>query len=484
MPPYFVSPIDTSKAAEKFHIPGNFFGPAPVTPMTLGLGLKMNNKKIAVIGSGISGLSAAWLLSKRHDVTLYEPGQHIGGHANTVDVDTPDGRIPVDTGFIVFNTNNYPNLTALYEHLGVATHQTAMSFAFSLKQGAYEYSGTGANGFFGQRRNVFNLDHWRLLKDIKTFFETAGDRAESYSQGTSLGAFLKKERYSRPFIEDHILPMGAAIWSSSTEKMLSFPARAYLDFYANHGLLQFVGRPMWRSVIGGSRAYVEKLIADAGDRLEVQTGNGAARISRHADHVTVTDQRGALRPFDDVVFATHADVTLKLLEDPSEEECNLLGAFGYQKNRAVLHRDTKLMPRRRRLWSSWNYIKPARGPDSEPCVTYWMNKLQKLPTSTDLFVTLNPSTDIDPDLIEGEFDYDHPVFSTDAMQAQSGLWSLQGQRRSWFCGAYFGYGFHEDGIQSGLAVAEALGGMRRPWLVENESGRIHLPDTDIQQAAE
>ena len=440
----------------------------------------MTRQKIAVIGSGIAGLSAAWLLSKKHQVTLYEAADRLGGHANTLDVDTPDGRTPVDTGFIVYNQRNYPNLSALFHHLGVATDETEMSFALSTGGGAYEYSGSGFFGFFGQWRNSLSRRHWRLLRDLSRFFATAKDRIASGGHDMSLGEFLDAEGYGESFIADHIVPMGAAIWSTDADEMLRFPARSFIDFYDNHGMLQFNDRPLWRTVTGGSRNYVEKIVAD-GD-IEVITGTPIARLVRHPNYVHVTDMGGVSRPFDHVVVASQADQALAMLDQPDEAETNLLSRFGYQFNKAVLHRDTRWMPRRKHLWSSWNYLR--NGPDEGLCVTYWMNRLQPLPTQSNFFVTLNPTAPIHAKFVDAEIDYRHPVFDAGAMEAQRDLWSIQGVRRTWFCGSYFGFGFHEDGIQSGLAVAEQLGGIRRPWEVENESGRLASPVAASLEAAE
>lgn len=433
----------------------------------------MHRLNIAVVGSGISGLSAAWLLSKRHRVTLYEADNHLGGHAHTVDVDVADGQVPVDTGFIVYNEHNYPNLTTFFNHLKVPTVPTEMSFALSLEGGAYEYAGAGFNGFFGQRRNLFRPAHWQMLRDISRFFRTAAARVAHYPARITLGEFLEREEYSPVFVRDHILPMGAAIWSTPMAGMLAFPASSFIDFYANHGMLQFRGRPAWRSVTGGSREYVSRLVSDGG--FEVQTGNPVRRIVRHRDYVYISDSRSVARPFDQVVVATHADQALKLLDEPSSLEADHLRRFTYERNRAVLHRDPRWMPKRRQLWSSWNYLKTEAGHESGLCLTYWMNRLQNLNTRTNLFVTLNPGQEIHPKAVEGTYDYSHPVFDSAANDAQKSLWVLQGLNRTWFCGSYFGYGFHEDGAQAGLAVAEQLGGVRRPWQVENASGRITLP---------
>lgn len=423
----------------------------------------MKGQKIAIVGSGVSGLSAAWLLSKTHQVTLYEADSYVGGHANTVDVETAEGTVPVDTGFIVFNEANYPNLTALFDHLGVESHFTEMTFALSLERGRYEYSGTGATGYFGQKRNLANIGHWGMLIDLLRFFRSAQQRLSAYDETVTLGDFLRAERYSDRFIFSHIIPLGAAIWSTDAAAMLDYPARTIIDFYANHGLLRIIGRPVWRTVRGGSRAYVNALLKDGG--FEVMTGNPVQRISRHGNHVHIADSRGTIRPFDHVVLATHADQALKLIENPSTLESELLGSFSYQRNHAVLHRDKRFMPKRRGLWSAWNYLQNGHAGEEELCVTYWMNELQDLQTRTNLFVTLNPKEALHPEMVEQSFDYDHPVFDNTALRAQRDLWMLQGQQRTWFCGAHFGHGFHEDGARSGLAVAEALGGIRRPWPV-------------------
>jgi predicted NAD/FAD-binding protein len=442
----------------------------------------MERLNIAVVGSGIAGLSAAWLLSKRHRVTLYESDTHIGGHANTVDVETPDGPVAVDTGFIVYNEPNYPNLTALFNHLGIRTQATEMSFALSLDDADYEYAGSGVNGFFGQRRNIARPRHWQMLVEISRFFRTAQARVRLYPDTIGLGEFFLLEGYSSSFVEDHIIPMGAAIWSTSMVDMLAFPARSYVDFYANHGMLQFRERSLWQTVNGGSRTYVNALVEDGG--FEVLRQTPVSRVVRHQAYVHIADARGVVRPFDHVVMATHADQTLALLSNLDPLEAKLLGAFAYQRNRAVLHRDRRLMPKRLRLWSSWNYRKTGQGVQADLCVTYWMNRLQSLPTNTNLFVTLNPNIEIHPKAVEAAIDYDHPVFDSAAIAAQGDLWDLQGIRRTWFCGSYFGYGFHEDGAQSGLAVAEQLGQVRRPWNVNNESGRISIADPGFTEAAE
>jgi uncharacterized protein len=435
----------------------------------------MRPMNIAVIGSGIAGLSAAWLLSRHHTVTLYERDHRLGGHSNTVDVPTQSDQppLPVDTGFIVYNTQSYPNLVALFAHLGVDTASSDMSFAFSRDGGAYEYSGTGFGGIFGQGVNLLRPSHLRMLMDIKRFFAAArGLLDASPATEQSLGDYLAANGYSQAFIERHILPMAAAIWSCPGQSILSFPVLTFARFFANHGLLQVRNRPEWRTVTGGSRIYVDRLKRDFSGRIMLDRHISA--VQRDPSGVTIADSTGKRERFDACVIAAHADDALAMLADPDSRERELLSAFTYQQNRAILHTDTALMPRRRRIWASWNYLSEGQAKAAPPCVTYWMNRLQPLRTHDAHFVTLNPSRPIRKDRQIAAFDYAHPVFDQRAMTAQTQLWSLQGHRRTWFCGSYFGYGFHEDGLQSGLAAAEHIGGVRRPWTVANESGRICL----------
>ena len=430
--------------------------------------------RIAVVGAGIGGLSSAWLLSRRHDVTLFEQDNRLGGHSNTVEL---PGSVPVDTGFIVYNTQSYPNLVALFDQLAVATARSDMSFAFSQDGGTYEYSGTGFLGIFGQGINLLRPSHLLMLRDIKRFFGDARQLLLApVPTQQSLGDFLVAGGYSDAFITRHILPMAAAIWSCPGHEILRFPVLAFARFFANHGLLQVKNRPEWRTVAGGSRSYVARLRQEF--RGNVELGCRIVAVQRDADGVTVVGADGHARRFDACVIAAHADSALAMLADADARERALLGSFIYQMNRAVLHTDRALMPQRRRVWASWNYLSanvanPAAdaGP---PCVTYWMNRLQPLDTNVDHFVTLNPTRPVQPEAQIAAFDYAHPVFDQRATTAQTQLWELQGRRRTWFCGSYFGYGFHEDGLQSGLAVAEDIGGVRRPWTVANESSRIHL----------
>jgi uncharacterized protein len=431
---------------------------------------KERRLKIAVVGSGIAGLGAAWLLAKRHDVTVIERADRLGGHSHTVDVVDGGAACPVDMGFIVYNTASYPNLIALFDTLDVATAPTNMSFAVSRNNGAYEYSGSGFGGVFGQRRNLANPRHWRMVSDILRFFRAAP--AVLNGPDLTLGNYLAAHRYSDAFIEDHILPMAAAIWSMPKTQALEFPAKAFVRFFANHGLLQARNRPEWRTVAGGSRTYVDAIRATLPGG--VRTGSGVAAVTRSDMGCTVIDGKGAQNLFDHVVIAAHADDALALLTDASADERRLLGAFRYTANRAVLHDDPRFMPKRRAVWASWNYLDKGRDDTAAPSVTYWMNRLQPLGISRDLFVSLNPAEALKRERILATFDATHPVFDSTAIAAQRQLWSLQGQRNTWFCGAHFGYGFHEDGLQAGLAVAEQLGGLMRPWQVAEPSGRIHV----------
>jgi predicted NAD/FAD-binding protein len=416
-------------------------------------------------------MSAAWLASKHAAVTVYEKNGRLGGHSNTVMVDTRLGPTPVDTGFIVFNDATYPNLVALFDHLGVVSIASDMSFGVSLNGGRTEYSSNDASAFLRGGRNLLSPRFWSMTFDLLRFYRHAPkDLRDARENLITLGEYLEQRGYGNAFQRDHLLPQAAAIWSASLDEIHHYPACAFVRFFENHGLLKLKGRPKWRTVAGGSRAYVEKLTAAYADR--VRLGAGAVSVTRDAGGVLVRDSRGEERRFDDVIIAAHADEALAMLADPSAEERRLLGAFRYTKNRAVLHTDAALMPRRRALWSSWNYI--GDNPEGGCVVSYWMNKLQRLDCREQIFLTLNPTAMPRDGTILYDTEYEHPLFDAAAIRAQEQIWSLQGARNTWFCGAYFGAGFHEDGLQAGLAVAEQLTGTRRPWRVEDESGRIHL----------
>jgi predicted NAD/FAD-binding protein len=441
--------------------------------------LPQRGQDFAVVGSGIAGMSAAWLLSKGHRVTVYEREDWIGGHSHTVEVPGADGPVAVDTGFIVYNEKNYPNLTALFAHLDVPTKRSCMEFAVSLDDGAFEYAGT-LPGLVAQPACLMRPEYWAMLRDTLRFYREA-PLLTAEARKMSLGAFLDWRNYSSAFARLHLLPMGAAIWSSSIEDMRAHPLRAFVRFFENHGLLKLSGRPKWRTVDGGSREYVKRLTAAYADK--VRTSAGVQTILRDAEGVTIIDAHGEPRRHDGVIIASHADQALAMLSDASESERAVLGAFQYRPNRTVLHSDPALMPKRQRAWASWNYIGSSEASENaDLCVTYWMNKLQGIDAKTPLFVTLNPNTMPREDTIHGEWSYAHPVFDAAALDAQERLWTLQGVNRTWFCGSYFGSGFHEDGLQAGLAAAEAAGGVRRPWNVVNESGRIVLAP-DLQPVA-
>ena len=432
-------------------------------------------KKIAVAGAGISGLAAAWLLARRHDVTLFEAENRLGGHSHTVMA----GEIPVDTGFIVYNEPAYPNLTALFQHLGVATQQSDMSFSVSLDSGRLEYSGSNLTGLFAQPANLLRPRFWAMLRDIARFYREAPAALHQLGEAR-LDEYLRMAGFGAAFCEDHLYPMIAAIWSTPAGQAGALPAASFIRFCENHGLLRMTGRPAWRTVTGGSREYVSKLRADF--RGQVMTRRPVVGLREIPGGVALRDALGVTERFDEVVLAMHADQALRLLEDATPEERDVLGAFRYTRNEAVLHQDPRLMPRRHAAWAAWNYA--AGSTSDEPvAVTYWMNALQTLPGSRDYFVTLNPHIEPAPAHVLHRQTYEHPVFDVPALRAQKQLWNLQGMKHRWFCGAYFGAGFHEDGLQAGLAVAEALGGIRRPWRVQAESARISLPIRQLEVAA-
>lgn len=418
--------------------------------------------KIAVVGGGISGLGAAWLLARRHEVTLFESAPRLGGHANTVEIRLDDRHVPVDTGFIVYNEPNYPNLTRLFDKLSVETVASDMSFAVSLDAGGFEYAGD-ALGLFAQPANLIRADFWRLFRDLLRFYRGSSHLATRHDlDRLTLGQLLAEGGYSDLFARRHILPMAAAIWSSTLEDILAYPARTFVQFFENHGLFNLGERPRWRSVRGGSRRYVEALSASFRDRVRLSTPVVAVR--RTAAGITLRDAAGDEQRFDQLVLATHADQALAILgRDADAEERRTLGAFRYQENRAVLHRDPALMPRRRRVWASWNYLADGDAKTTDRiAVSYWMNRLQQLDTGQDVFVTLNPVSEPAPHLTHGEFVYHHPQFDRAALDAQERLPMIQGLNRVWFCGSYCGYGFHEDGLEAGFAVAAALG-ESAPW---------------------
>jgi predicted NAD/FAD-binding protein len=430
-------------------------------------------RSIAVVGGGVAGLGAAWTLSHRHRVTLYDREARFGGHANTVEIALDGGMVPVDTGFIVYNELNYPNLVALFNQLGVETVASEMSFGVSLDGGRLEYSGSDTNGLFAQRLNALRPRFWRMLSDIRRFYASADGYLDTVAGSCSIGELLDREGYSEAFASDHLVPMAAAIWSASRDDIRNYPADSFIRFFDNHGLLNLGQRPQWHTVKGGSREYVARLLADS--EVELAAATEVAKITRGVDAVRVTDVDGGVEMYDDVVIATHADQALNLLDDADDTERSVLGTFGYSSNRAWLHEDESFMPRRRAAWSSWNYLQAPGHSNSAPLsVSYWMNRLQALPSAHQIFVTLNPVQTPDERKVHGCFDYEHPIFTAATSRQQERSALIQGCRRTWFCGSYFGHGFHEDALQSGLWVAEQLGA-RRPWGGDGEFDR--LPET-------
>ena len=420
------------------------------------------NRQVAVVGSGIGGASAAWLLREHADVTLFEAERRFGGHTSTATVDDPRGPIAIDTGFMVFNRPNYPLLSSLFDHLDISTYPTDMSFSASIDNGRLEYAGTDFNGLFGQRRNLLNPSFWRLLSNIVSF-NRQGHQAlqRDIDPSLTLDRFLDQAGLSQKFRDHYLYPMAAAIWSCPRDQIGQFPALTFLRFFSNHGLIQLNDRPQWHTVEGGSSTYMRRLIDDLGERAV--GGQAVKKVIRRDSGVDVVRADGRIGHFDDVVLACHSDQALALLESPAPSESAVLSAIPYQSNRVLLHRDPALMPKQRRVWSSWNYLSDQQGDAARAvAVTYWMNSLQRLDTAQDYFVSLNPLRDPQPDTVVAEYEYHHPVFSLDALTAQKQLHRIQGRDGIWFAGAWTGYGFHEDGMRSGVEVAQALGASV-PW---------------------
>ena len=410
--------------------------------------------KIAIIGGGISGLTAAHLLCGEHEITLFEANDYLGGHTNTLDVQHDGRQYAVDTGFIVFNERTYPNFIKLLERLGVPSQPSVMSFAVVCLTSGLQYSATNLDTLFAQRKNLLSLPFWRMLLEILRFNRASAELYRCSDMSLTLGEYLQAHGYSKMFIEKFLLPMGAAVWSADPGQFLKFPAAAFVQFFTNHGMLTVFDQPTWRVVQGGSRQYVEPLSRPFRDRLRLSAP--VEKVQRFTNRVTVTQRGGEAEIFDQVIMACHSDQALAMLADPSDAERELLGAIPYQKNDTVLHTDSRLLPGIAKACASWNCLLPLRQQDSV-ALTYWMNLLQTISAPVDFCVTLNSPEAIGPGSIIRRLVYHHPVYSTAAFEAQKRRGEINGVNRTSFCGAYWGWGFHEDGVNSALAVCRQFG---------------------------
>lgn len=413
------------------------------------------SKRIAIVGSGIAGLVAAWVLCRKHAVTLFEADDRIGGHTNTIEFELNGERHAIDTGFIVYNERTYPNFTRLLDRLGVATQTSDMSFSVKCERSGLEYNGHSLNTLFAQRSNLFRPRFWRMIRDILRFNREAVALLGQREDDTTLGTFLDQRGYSESFLRHYILPMGAAIWSTTEDRMLGFPAHFFVRFFHNHGFLSVDDRPTWRVIANGSRRYVEKLIVPFAERIRVATP--VVAIERRADGVLVTARGESAESFDEVVIATHSDQALRMLADPSDAERAILGAIPYQENVALLHTDERLLPRRRLARAAWNYHLPTGNSGARVSLTYDMNVLQSLRTKRRFLVTLNREDAVDPSQVHRRIVYHHPLFTREGVAAQRRHGEISGVRRTHYCGAYWRYGFHEDGVVSAIAVARQFG---------------------------
>ncbi|MBA1338528.1 MAG: putative NAD/FAD-binding protein/Phytoene dehydrogenase-related protein [Pelagibacterales bacterium] len=412
--------------------------------------------KIAVIGSGISGLSAAHFLSKKYKVDLYEKDNHFGGHSYTVDIPEKNSNkiIALDLGFIVFNKINYPNLLNFFNDLDVNYEKSNMSFAVSVKNSNIEYSGNGLNGLFANKSNIFNLKFLKMIKEIISFYKEAENLKVSNYKEETLGNFLKMRNFSDYFVDYHVIPMVAAIWSMPLSLAKKMPMDLFLNFFKNHGLFKIKNRPQWYTVTGRSKVYVKKVLQTVSG--ECFKNHEIKNVNRNKNGVTIYyGSSNEHIDYDQVIFATHADDTLKLIQNPTKNEKDILNSFKYKKNISYLHTDNQLMPNRENAWSSWNSIQ-EKNDLSKNCITYWLNKLQNLKTKNNYFLTLNPIFSINEDKIIKKVEFSHPFYDNETIKAQKKLPELQGVNNSWFCGSYFGYGFHEDGLKSSLDIIKKI----------------------------
>ncbi len=416
------------------------------------------SQKIAVVGGGVAGIVVAYLLQHQHDITLFEQNGYLGGHTHTIEInDGPDSGIAVDTGFIVLNDATYPLFQKLLARLGVDSRIAEMSFGFQCRQTGLVYAGTGLNGLFAQRRNLISPRFLSFLMEIARFSKQARqDLSDENVSSVTLGEYLEERRFSSFMVDNYLVPMAAAIWSTPAVQIANFPAEPFLRFFHNHGLLSFRDRPNWRTVVGGSHAYVKSFMNSFKGRLHLQTA--VKQVAREDGKVKLTFDKGETATFDQVVIAAHADQALRLLKDPSDLEQRLLAPWRYQKNHTVLHTDATLLPEKKYARAAWNFISEAASPGGRPVfVTYYMNRLQGFTAQRDYCVTLNCNRPVNPELVIKEIDYHHPLYSFESMATQALLPQLNGQQNTWYCGSYFGYGFHEDAVRAGEAVAKAFG---------------------------
>ena len=399
--------------------------------------------KIAVIGSGISGLSAAYYLSKKFKVDLFEQEDYFGGHSCTYDIKKEEKTIPVDLGFIVFNELTYPNLVNFFKELEVPFEKSDMSFSVSIQGSNIEYGGRGLKALFANKSNIFNYNFLKMIAEIISFYKSAPSLIKNNLDGVTLGSYLDKSNFSKYLVEYHIIPMVAAIWSMPFSKAKDMPLKLFLNFFINHGLFKLKNRPQWYTVTGRSRTYVKKVLEKISG--EIFKNYKVNSINRNENNVRIKIGDDYL-DYDHVVLASHADQSLKMLDQPTEEEQRVLSKFEYVSNKAILHSDESFMPKNKLAWSSWNSISN----DSQTCVTYWLNNLQNLKCDQNFFLTLNPISEIKKKNIVKNINFNHPYFNSETLKYQKSLLSLQGKKRTWYCGSYFSYGFHEDGIKSAI----------------------------------
>jgi len=412
--------------------------------------------KIAIIGTGISGLTAAYLLHDEHDLTLFEANDYVGGHVHTHELEAEGRRWRVDSGFIVYNEKTYPNFIKLLKRLKVVSQKSSMGFSVKASHKNFEYSGTSLKTLFAQRRNLFRLSFLVMIKDMLRFNRVAKSKLDGLAESMTIIDFLKQNKFSKHFVENYIVPMGAAIWSTAAEKTIEMPAVFYIRFFQNHGLLQINNRPQWRVIKGGSKSYIEKIIA--GFEKQIKLSTSVKKIIRYKDEVEVFFGKSGEHSskFDKVIIATHSDQALQMLEKPSAKEKEILGSLPYQENEALLHTDESILPRNKQTWSSWNYLL-NENKKAPVTLTYSMNILQSLTARTHFLVTLNSSNNIDPNKILKKLSYQHPLYTVEGVRLQKEKYLINGKNNTFYCGAYWGNGFHEDGVVSALDVCKFFG---------------------------